>query len=100
MTAGAAADTATAAPAVTAAGEGDATAAAAQASSSTAGLTVSGLAVHLQEVLADKQKAKQHMVVVRSLSRLLHGQDVDLSTVHVAEVLPQLDVLLQHMRDR
>ena len=99
MTAPAAANTATAPTVVTAAGEGGSTAAA-QSGSNAAGLSVPGLAVLLQEVLADKQKGKQQMVVVRSLSRLLHGQDVDLSTVQVAEVLPQLYVLLQHMRDR
>jgi hypothetical protein len=51
-------------------------------------------------LLKTDQEVKNLMIPIRCLCKLLHGQGVDPNTLHVSEVLPQLGVLLQHIRDR
>lgn len=72
----------------------------AQCSAGAPNLTVTDLKPLLQQVCAERSDVKEHIVPVRYLARLLHGQDVDFSTVQLAELLPQVGVLLQYIRDR
>lgn len=63
-------------------------------------MCVTDLKAVLARVYPDKQEVRAHMVPVRYLAKLLHGPDVDFSTVQLATLLPQAGLLLAHMRDR
>lgn len=66
-----------------------------------AGLSVIDLSSILQQQLGgDPQQVKSLVVPLRVLAKLLHGRTADLSTVRLAQLLPQLGVLLQYMQDR
>lgn len=63
-------------------------------------MSVTDLRAVLARVCRDQQEVSAHMVPVRYLAKLLHGQDVDQSTVQLAQLLLQVGELLSHMRDR
>jgi len=73
----------------------------AAAAAAAARLSVAELAALLQEKYRDSSSAaRQHMLPLRLLAKLLHGKYVDADSLQVSELLQQTHLLLQYLQQR